>query len=256
MSDVAIEPIRAFDDNYIWMLVRGEDALVVDPGDAAPVLAVLNQRGLQLRAILVTHHHADHIGGIGELVARTPVPVYGPARSGIPGVDRRVGEGDRVFAMAGLAPFRVMEVPGHTLDHLAFYDGSRLFCGDTLFPCGCGRVFEGTMAQMHASLARLAALPATTEVYSAHEYSLANAVFALAVEPNNSCLQARQRWMMSCRAEGHPTVPSLIGDELETNPFLRVEEAAVADAARRAAGHPLTSPAEVFGALREWKNRF
>ncbi|MBL8438344.1 MAG: hydroxyacylglutathione hydrolase [Zoogloeaceae bacterium] len=256
MSGLAIEPIKAFDDNYIWMLRRGEDAVVVDPGDAGPVLATLEERGLRLQGILITHHHADHIGGIGELVARSPVPVFGPAASGIPGVDRRVVEGDRIFVMAGLAPFRVMEVPGHTLDHLAFYDGSHLFCGDTLFPCGCGRVFEGTMAQMHASLSRLAALPPTTEVYSAHEYSLANAVFALAVEPANVCLQDRQRWMTHCRADGQPTVPSLMGDELETNPFLRVEEAAVVQAARRAAGHPLSSPEEVFGALREWKNRF
>lgn len=248
--------IPAFQDNYIWLSSAGGDAVVVDPGCAAPVLAALVAEGLRLRAVLITHHHHDHVGGVAELLRHFPVPVYGPAGEDIPVLTQRVADGDRVAPLEDHPGFEVLALPGHTLGHVAYYDGSSLFCGDTLFPCGCGRVFEGTMAQMHASLARLAALPATTQVYCAHEYSLANARFALAVEPGNTLLQARQRWMVARREADMPTVPSSLEDELDTNPFLRCGAAAVSAAASQRCGHPLADEAEVFAVLREWKNGF
>lgn len=251
-----IQAIPAFEDNYIWLMSVGQDAVVVDPGCAEPVLAALGEEDLRLRGILLTHHHHDHVGGVEELLRHYPVPVYGPADEDIPRVTHRLTDGDRVTLFDGPPGFTVLSLPGHTRGHIAYFDGGNLFCGDTLFPCGCGRVFEGTMAQMHHALLRLAALPPATQVYCAHEYSLSNARFARAVDPDNLLLRARQRWMEERRAAGEPTVPSTLQDELDTNPFLRCHVGEIREAATAFRGRPPASDAEAFAALREWKNHF
>lgn len=255
-SDIAVEPIPAFNDNYLWLLVRGPDAAVVDPGDAEPVLRRLQQRDLRLRSILVTHHHADHVGGVAALARATGARVYGPRGESIPARDVAVGGGDRIDVLG--ATFDVLDVPGHTLGHIAYHAPAQglLFCGDTLFAGGCGRLFEGTPAQMTASLARLASLPADTRVYCAHEYTLSNLRFALAVEPGNEALRERQRQCTALRSRGEPTVPSTIGEELATNPFLRCEAPAVRRAAEARAGRALPTAESVFAVVREWKSAF
>ncbi|NML24282.1 hydroxyacylglutathione hydrolase [Zoogloea dura] len=251
-----IIPLPAFRDNYIWLLRQDRLAVVVDPGDAAPVRRYLAEQGLSLAAILVTHHHPDHTGGIAELLADAPVPVFGPARENIPGCTQAVQEGD-VLQISGIdTEFRVLDVPGHTAGHVAYYGGKLLFCGDTLFAAGCGRIFEGTPAQLHASLEKLAALPADTQVYCTHEYTLSNLAFAAAVEPGNADLAERSARCQALRAADRPTVPFALGAERLSNPFLRVTEAPVIARAEVEAGGPLNSPVEVFAALREWKNRF
>ena len=253
--------LPAFDDNYLWLLHDGRDALVVDPGDAAPVQAALARHGLTLRTILLTHHHADHVGGVDELRQATGAAVHGPAFEKLPEPCARVSGGDTVTAL-GLA-FRVIDVPGHTAGHIAYFaddvDGAPLlFCGDTLFSGGCGRLFEGTPAQMLASLDTLAALPAATRVCCAHEYTLGNLRFARAVEPGNTDLAAYQQRCEALRAAGQPTLPSTIGKERRINPFLRSREPAVTQAARAAqpAIAAAGGPAADFAVLREWKNVF
>jgi hydroxyacylglutathione hydrolase len=249
-----IIPLPAFRDNYIWLLRHGTTATVVDPGDAAPVLRYLADEGLTLGAILITHHHSDHVGGIEALLAAHPAPVYGPAREAIPAITRPVGDGD-VVSVPG-ADFQVIDVPGHTAGHVAYYAAPTLFCGDTLFAAGCGRIFEGTPAQLFASLERLAELPGDTQVYCTHEYTLSNLAFAAAVEPGNPAIAERIAHCEAIRAAQKPTVPFLLSGELLTNPFLRSHEAAVARQAEARAGRPLGSPVEVFAAVREWKNSF
>ena len=257
-----IEPIPAFDDNYIWCLHEDAAAWVVDPGDAAPVQAFLRERGLRLHGILITHHHGDHVGGLATLRAAWPdAIVYGPANPAIAGIDHALREGDSVTA-AGLR-FDVIAVPGHTLDHIAYHSGDStpptLFCGDTLFAAGCGRLFEGTAAQMQASLGKLARLPAATAVYCAHEYTLSNLRFARAVEPDNAALRARQERDSALRDQRRPTLPSSIGEELATNPFLRWDAPDVVAAARERAPEPAAEgadPAAIFAAIRAWKDRF
>lgn len=258
-----LEAVSAFADNYIWMLHDGPaagGAIVVDPGDAAPVAAALDAHGLELAAILVTHHHADHVGGVDALRPRLRGPVFGPARERIPKPFIPLREGDRASAL-GLE-FEVIDVPGHTAGHIAYLlrevpggGAPILFCGDTLFSAGCGRLFEGTPAQMHDSLGKLAALPGDTRVCCAHEYTLSNLRFAAAVEPGNAAIAAHTAWCEAERAAGRPTLPSTIARERELNPFLRCGVPAVAHAARDhgAAG---TDPVAVFTLLREWKNRF
>ncbi len=275
--DLEIVPLAAFSDNYIWLLRRGSHAAVVDPGDAAPVLAYLEQHHLELCAILVTHHHGDHTGGIEEILAhalahsppqaqspsRLPFqfPVYGPASEAIDEVNRPLADGD-LFDLAELnTSFEVLAVPGHTRGHIAYYGRMPagcgvLFCGDTLFACGCGRIFEGTPQQMWHSLARISALPAETRLYCAHEYTQANIRFALAVEPDNAALAARAAEVARLRALNLPTVPSTLACELATNPFLRWEAPAVIAAAGRASGIGAQQPEAVFAAIREWKNDF
>lgn len=255
-SEIRIEPIPAFNDNYFWLLVLGGQAAIVDPGDAEPVLQRLQQRRLMLTNILVTHHHGDHVGGVAALVRSTGARVYGPRGETIPARDVALGEGDRIEVL-GLA-LHVLDVPGHTRGHIAYYAPAlrALFCGDTLFAAGCGRLFEGTAEQMTASLAKLAQLPAETRVYCAHEYTLANLRFARAVEPDNGVLMQRQRQCVALREGGQPTVPSTIGEELDTNPFLRCDVAAVRRMAETRAGHALATTAEAFATLRAWKNAF
>jgi hydroxyacylglutathione hydrolase len=249
-----IEAIPAFADNYIWLLRRGAAAAVVDPGDAEPVIEVLAAGGLALEAVLLTHHHADHVGGVADLVARHPAPVFGPAAEGIPTVDRGLCDGQVVSLAALELELRAVAVPGHTAGHLAYLSAGCALVGDTLFAGGCGRVFEGSPEEMHRSLGRLAALPAATKIYCAHEYTVANLRFAREVEPANARLAARLSEALAVRAEGRPTLPSKLADELATNPFLRCGEAAVVAAAEDRAGRRLGSAAEVFAVVRGCKD--
>ena len=255
-----IIPIPAFADNYIWLLRAGAVAAIVDPGDAAPVIAHVQREEITPCAILATHHHRDHVGGIPALLERWPVPVYGPAREKVPGRTQALEGGDR-FTVPGIAAtFDVIDVPGHTAGHIALFGefggGPVLFCGDTLFTAGCGRLFEGTPAQMWTSLSALAALPPETRVYCGHEYTLANLRFALAVEPGSAALKARNEREQARRDRGEPTVPSTMGEERATNPFLRAHLQQVRAAAAAHAGHALPDDVAAFAALREWKDAF
>ena len=247
--------IPAFKDNYIWLLRKGASAVVVDPGDARPVLDVLEREGLTLASILVTHHHNDHQGGIAELLTRFPARVFGPAAESITGIAQPLHGGETISLESLGVEFKVIAVPGHTLGHLAYYGSGSVFCGDTLFGAGCGRLFEGSPLQMHDSLARLALLPDQTAVYCAHEYTEANLRFSVAVEPGNRKLRRRADEVAVARAKGLATVPSTIGLEKATNPFLRCTEPEIIASAqtRVAQAH---NDVEVFAALREWKNSF
>ena len=253
-------PLPALSDNYIWLLHDGQQALVVDPGDAQPVFDALERQGLQLQAILVTHHHADHVGGVDALRNATGAQVYGPARERIPEPLTRLSQGNTIEAL-GLR-FEVIDVPGHTAGHIAYYcadmDGAPLlFCGDTLFSAGCGRLFEGTPAQMLDSLDRLAALPGNTRVCCTHEYTLSNIKFARAVEPGNADLIHYARQCEALRADHRPTLPSTLAQEMKINPFLRTREPAVTEAARAHAGHEAAGDdVGVFAVIRQWKNEF
>ncbi|WKB55075.1 hydroxyacylglutathione hydrolase [Eleftheria terrae] len=250
--------LPAFADNYIWMIHEGQEALVVDPGQAAPVIDALDRRGLQLTGILVTHHHADHVGGLEALLPRLGGPVFGPAGEALPVHFEPLRQGDRAIWRGH--QFEVIDVPGHTAGHIAYWstdvgDAPVLFCGDTLFSAGCGRLFEGTPAQMSASLGRLAALPGTTRVCCAHEYTLSNLRFAAAVEPGNADIAAHRARCEAWRAEGRPTLPSTLDQESRINPFLRCDQPAVV-AAARAQGAAGDDPVSVLAALRQWKNEF
>ncbi len=240
------------------MVHNGQDAWVVDPGDAAPVFQALETLGLQLRGILVTHHHADHTGGVAQLHAATAAQVYGPAREPLPEPVHRLTQDDTVDVLGH--PFVVMDVPGHTAGHIAYYCAAfeglpLLFCGDTLFSGGCGRLFEGTAAQMQASLESLAALPDSTRVCCTHEYTLSNLRFAREVEPDNAALADHQLYCQSLRAQGLPTLPSNMALEREINPFLRISQPTVAASARRFDAQNVLQQG-VFSTLRTWKNQF
>jgi hydroxyacylglutathione hydrolase len=255
---IDVIPIPAFDDNYIWCLTSGDSgaAVMVDPGDADPVLEYLSENGLVLSAILVTHKHGDHVGGVRELLEAFPgIPVYGPRNEPISSLTVRLGAGDAVD-LAGIgAQFEVMDVPGHTEGHIAYFGHGMLFCGDTLFAAGCGRVFSGTHEQLHHSLMAIASLPGDTLVYCAHEYTLANLGFAKWVEPDSEVLAKRIHNDSEQRKAGKPTVPSLLSLEKATNPFLRTAEANVIAAAEKYAGRELPEAADVFTAVRNWKDR-
>jgi len=257
-SMTAVLHVPAFQDNYIW-LVRGSAAdrvAIVDPGDAEPVLEALSRLRLRPAAMLCTHHHDDHVGGVAEIKRQYPVPVYGPAREKIFGVTHPVGEGDEVSLPELGLRLRVMDIPGHTAGHIAFHGGGMLFCGDTLFSAGCGRLFEGTAVQMHASLQRLAALATDTQVFCGHEYTEANLQFALTVEPDNTGARAYREDVAALRARNLPSLPSTIAREKAVNPFLRSNVAQVRDAAEHFAQQSLDSEYEVFAVLRRWKDGF
>ena len=253
-----VTPLRAFKDNYVWLLHRPDcsAAVVFDPGEAAPVVAALEQHGLKLAAIIVTHHHWDHVNGVSEIVKRYSVPVYGPGTESIPERTHAVGDGD-VLRIAELElKLHALLVPGHTSGPIAYHAEDCVFTGDTLFTAGCGRLFEGTPEQMYRSLSKLAALPAQTQVYCGHEYTLANLRFAAAVEPDNSATAARLRETERLYRLGQPAVPALLATETETNPFLRCQLPSVRLAAERHCGRSLSDPAAVFAVIREWKNQF
>jgi len=255
---LTVTPLPALKDNYIWLLqgADGRAAAVVDPGDAEPVLRALEERDLRLAAIIITHHHWDHVGGVAELVDRCRVPVHGPAGESIPCRTNAVADGDAVSVPEIELLLHAIAVPGHTLGAIAYHGAGMLFSGDTLFTAGCGRLFEGTAKQMYRSLCRLGELPEETLLYCGHEYTLANLRFAIAAEPTNSAATARL-----CETEdryrlGRPAVPASLAVEKQSNPFLRCEMSSVRAAAERHCGRSLDDPTAVFAAIREWKDHF
>jgi hydroxyacylglutathione hydrolase len=258
MGTLNVLAVPAFNDNYLWIVHDHTNAIVIDPGDAMPILATLDAHKLSLVAILLTHHHADHIGGVPDLLERFDVPVYGPQLEKIATVAYPLTEGDTVTISKPGLEFSVLDVPGHTRGHIAYVAHRQgwLFCGDTLFAGGCGRLFEGSPAQMLDSLSKLAALPDATKVYCAHEYTLSNLRFAQAVDPDNAALTERIQIEQAKRDQGQPTVPSTIGLEKATNPFLRYKETAILDRLKAAGRLHQTEPVAAFAALREWKNTF
>ena len=252
---LTLRPLPAFEDNYIWTLADASgQALVVDPGDARPVLAAA-EAGLRPVALLLTHHHPDHVGGAAEILDRFDIPCFAPVDPRIPRASRRVGDGERVEVPELGLDFDVLEIPGHTLTHIAFHGGGHLFCGDTLFSMGCGRLFEGTPAQMLHSLDRLAALPDATRVCCGHEYTVANGRFAQAAEPDNAERDRRLEQAQASRAQGQPTLPSTLAQERASNPFLRVDAPGLRATLEARAGGALDR-VQAFAALRAWKDEF
>lgn len=258
---IEIYPIPAFVDNYIWLIYEPNQkkGYVVDPGDHGPVEHLLEEQGIELCGILITHHHADHVGGVNKLCENRDIPVYGPASESIPHITQPLREGDQVELPDLDLAFKVLDVPGHTAGHIAYYHSGGeplLFCGDCLFSGGCGRLFEGTAEQMFASLSKFQRLPSETRVYCTHEYTQANLKFALAVEPENPDLQEYNQQVAKTREAGKPTLPSTIALENKINPFLRSDVAAVKQNLEQHTGQSLPQPVDVFRATRAWKDNF
>jgi hydroxyacylglutathione hydrolase len=258
MRMLSVLGVPAFNDNYLWLIHDGVHAAVVDPGDASAILAELDSHNLSLVAILLTHHHADHVGGVPGLLQQYPVPVFGPRNEPIEGLSQGLSEGDTAIIPELALELSVLDVPGHTSGHIAYVARSQgwLFCGDTLFAGGCGRLFEGTAEQMVSSLAKLTALPDAALVYCAHEYTLANLRFAQEAEPQNQELAERVVIEKARRAAGQPTVPSTIGLEKMTNPFLRYREAGIVEHLKSTGRLVGNDPIATFAALRNWKNDY
>jgi len=254
MTDVI--PIKALSDNYIWCLVNraNQCCVIVDPGEVDPVLSLLNTQKLRLTGILITHHHWDHTTGIAGIVAHFDVPVYGPTREPVAGMTRLLNGGDHIYLAEINLTFQILDIPGHTRGHIAYHNTSLVFSGDTLFTGGCGKLFEGTAAQMYASLTKLAALDNPTLVYCGHEYTASNLKFAALVEPNNPDIQERIQEVAQLRKQNLPTVPATLATEKLTNPFLRCNQSSVIKAAENYSGQKLSRPEDVLGVLRQWKN--
>lgn len=252
-----ITPVASSKDNYIWAIIETSchEVIIVDPGESSPVDLFLQQQALSLKAILVTHHHWDHTNGVTELKARYQPIVYGPKQESIIGLDQTCTE-EQAIHILNFPPLTVFDIPGHTAGHIAYYTPGSLFCGDTLFAAGCGRLFEGSPQQMYESLQKLASLPPDTQVYCAHEYTLNNLRFAATIEPNNQAIAERIEQVKIIRASDKPSLPSTLAEEFLTNPFLRCNEASVVAAAENHAGKNLISPAAVFEVLRKWKDNF
>jgi len=252
--NIRVEAIRAFTDNYIWAVHDGRHCVIVDPGEASGTLAFLERHGLALCGLLLTHHHHDHVGGVDEIRARHSAPAWGPDDPRMPGDLRVVAQGDSVTIDELALNFSVIETPGHTTSHIAFHGHELLFCGDTLFSVGCGRLFEGTPAQMQASIDKFAVLPDSTRVYCAHEYTESNCRFAREVEPDNKALAQRCEEVSALRRRDRITLPSTIEAEKACNPFMRTREASVIAAAQQREPGRGDSPADVFGVIRRWKD--
>jgi hydroxyacylglutathione hydrolase len=253
---LTVSPISAFKDNYIWLVMDEQDhAILVDPGAAIPALQVLQDKKIDLQAIWITHHHLDHCGGVREIREHFPVPVYGPRFDGaIEGLSRPVQEGDKINALN--ESFQILDIPGHTSGHIAFVGAGRVFCGDALFTAGCGRLFEGTAAQLYDSLQKLAALPEDTLIYCGHEYTLNNLRFAQTIEPDNKAIQKRIAKVTYLRQQNLPTVPATLAIEKQTNPFLRCDSPNVQKAIQKYLKIELEDPIEIFATLRLWKDSF
>lgn len=257
MNGLTIHPVPALKDNYVWTITdASQHALIVDPGDAAPVRAFLQQNKLRLMGILITHHHWDHTNGVLELKNEFDVPVFGPANEKIAGLTMPVHEHSEIKIDGFPLTLQIIAIPGHTLGHIAFYSLGMVFCGDTLFAAGCGRIFEGTAAQMFASLQKIAILPEETKIYCAHEYTLNNLHFAEIVEPGNNRIAERIKIVSELRQKNLPSLPAVLRDEKETNPFLRCHSQELIRNVEKYAGHVLNHSLEVFTWLRKWKDEF
>lgn len=253
---ITVNALPAYTDNYIWLISHPQSShvVVVDPGDGDNVIQHCKSHGLVPLAIIITHHHWDHTQGIATIKQHHDIPVYGPAHEQIDNLTHPLIGGDHIIFKELDLEFEVIDTPGHTAGHICYYGHGTLFCGDTLFAAGCGRLFEGTPSQMQHSLAKIRALPDDTQIYCAHEYTLDNLRFAQIAEPDNQAIIERQQQALALRANNQATVPSQLAIEKQTNPFLRWDQANLIAAASDYLSKPLKTPEEVFAAVRRWKD--